>query len=208
MKKRAVRTFPFEYFGVYSQVFYSHSILLLIPVGVCLTSACGRWLLPYFLCWLKVCHIQHPPQISIWQREHSWVSLNFYSVFNYFHSSFLHPFNFYNSVLKMFRVEIFLGFQYWSHLKHTYTQKKDRIKRGSYLLLPCLAIASCRHFCWVASLLWPQILYGLVASSVFSPFGFFHYYFLYFFLQHMLMCICQTGNTTSFNGITSVKNSY
>lgn len=74
----------------------------------------------------RPCHIQHLAEISqfsIWQQEHSWVSLNFhwntlFLVFGYFHSSFLHPFKFFNSVLKMFRLEISLGFHYWSLLSH------------------------------------------------------------------------------------------
>lgn len=73
----------------------------------------------------RPCHIQRLAEISqfsIWQ-EYTWVSLSFhwntlFLVFNYFHNSFLHPFKFFNSVLKMFRVEIFLGFHYWSLLSH------------------------------------------------------------------------------------------
>lgn len=122
----------------------------------------------------RPCCIQHLPQISqisIWQQEHSWVSLNFhwntlFSVFSYFHISFLHTFHLFNNVFKMFRVEIFLGFLSWAI-------NKSRVKPGSYSLLPLchlpfLAIASPGHSCWVAGLLQPQILYRLIASGVFS----------------------------------------
>ena len=47
-------------------------------------------------------------------------------MFSYFHSSFLHPFNFFNNVLKTFRIEILLGSHCWTFLSHKYKQNKSR----------------------------------------------------------------------------------
>lgn len=101
----------------------------------------------------------------------------------------------------MFRGEIFLGFHYWPLLSHKEKQSKARFLFTTSFRTFSL---SCYSITWTFLL---SCCFVMTPNSLQTHCFqcFLHCCTLYFFLQHMQTCIWLTGNTLSFNGITTLK---